>query len=299
MRNVKKLVLLLIVVPVLAFAQEESGQDTVKLWTKEGNVILNFSQVSLTNWAAGGRSSGSGVMLVNLKANYKKEKVSWENSADLGLGFLKEGKDDPRKTEDKIDLNSKLGVAMADTNWYYTFNLNFKSQFAPGYNYPNTTDMISRFLAPGYLTAGLGVDYKREKLSVLMAPLSAKFTFVTDEELSEKGAFGVDPGQKTRSELGATVKISYKTEVVENVTFETKLDLFSNYLDKPQNIDVDWNVLVNMKINDYLSANLSTRLIYDDDVIIDIDNDHDGVIDESGRRIQFMEMFGAGLSLKF
>ncbi len=154
-------------------------------------------------------------------------------------------------------------------------------------------------MSPGYLNAGVGMDYKTEKLSILLAPISGKFTFVLEDKLSDDGAFGVDPGKKSRSEFGATVKMEYKTGLVKNVDMETKLDLFSNYMENPQNIDVDWKVLINMKINDWLSANLATRLIYDHDILIDIDDNGDGEFDRQGRRVQFMEMFGAGLSIKF
>jgi len=296
MNAFRKILFVFLLFPLLTWAQEESKPDT--LWKTSGNVTLNFSQVSLTNWAAGGRSSGSGVVMIKLAGNYKKDKISWDNSADLRIGFLKEGDEDMRKTDDMIDLNSKLGIE-ATKHWNYSFILGFKSQFAEGYNYPNTTNLISKFMAPGYLNAGLGMDYKTEKLSVMLAPVSGKFTFVLDDQLSDDGAFGVVPGEKTRSELGATVKIEYKTPLVKNVDLESKLDLFSSYTDKPQNIDVDWNVLINMKINDWLSANLATRLIYDHDVLIDIDDTGDGEPDRQGRRIQFMEMFGAGLSVKF
>lgn len=296
MSNFSKVLMFFLIVPLFSFSQNQSQPDT--LWKTSGNVTLNFSQVSLTNWAAGGSSSGSGVLMIKLAGNYKKDKVSWDNSADLRLGFLKEGDQDMRKSDDMIDLNSKLGIE-AKEHWYYSFVLGFKSQFAEGYNYPDTENLISKFMAPGYLNTGLGMDYKTEKLSILMAPLSGKFTFVMDDKLSDDGAFGVDPGKKSRAELGATVKMEYKTPLVKNVDLETNLDLFSSYLDKPQNIDVDWKVLINMKINDWLSANLATRLIYDDDILIDIDDNDDGEPDRKGRRVQFMEMFGAGISIKF
>ena len=115
-----------------------------------------------------------------------------------------------------------------------------------------------------------------------------------NDSLSADGSFGVDAGKNTRSEVGMFVKLEYKKEVLKNVTLETKLDLFSNYLHNPENIDVDWNVLVNMKVNEYLSANLVTRLIYDDDVKI-----VDAATGKSAPRVQFMEMFGVGLTLKF
>lgn len=287
----KKLLVVFLLFPFIAFSQEIP--DSLKTWTIGGNLNFNFSQVSFSNWAAGGQSSGTGVFMSNISANYKKDKINWDNSADIRIGFLKEGKNDIQKSDDNIDLNSKLGLH-AKKNWFYSGVLNFKSQFAPGYNYPNTTDLISKFMAPGYLNLGLGMDYKVEKLSILLAPISGKFTFVTDDILAADGAFGVDPGKNTRSEMGGTLKLDFKTEVVKNVTFQTKLDLFSNYFHNPENIDVDWNILVNMKINDFLSANLVTRLIYDDDIkILDPET---GI---SEPRVQFMEMFGVGLTFKF
>lgn len=219
--------------------------------------------------------------------------MSWDNTFDLSYGFLKEKDNDLVKSDDKIHINSKVGIDASKT-WNYSFLGNFKSQFAPGYNYPNTTDAISRFLAPGYLNIAAGMDYKTEKISLFLSPVTGKFTFVTDDNLSAAGAFGVDQGKKTRSELGAFLKFEGKTTLVKNVDFQTKLDLFSNYFHNPQNLDVNWNVLLNMKVNEYLTANLVSTIIYDDDVkILDTDTG------KSSSRLQFMEMFGAGLSLKF
>lgn len=289
----RKILIVFLIMPFMAFAQEETEAQKDTTWKIGGNITFNFSQVSLTNWAAGGKSSMTGVFMTNVAANYKKDKVIWDNSIDLSYGFFKEGKDDLQKSDDNIDINSKYGL-QAKKNWYYSAFVNFKSQFAPGYNYPNTDDIISNFMAPGYLNIGAGMDLRTEKLSLLLSPVSGKFTFVVDDNLAAEGAFGVDPGKNTRSEMGATVKLDFKTEVVKNVTFQTKLDLFSNYFHNPQNIDVDWNVLINMKVNDFLSANLVTRLIYDDDVEI-----LDPETDNSAPRVQFMEMFGVGLTFKF
>ncbi len=288
----KKLILLFITLFSLS-AYAQTVPDSLKLWKVNGNVTFNFSQVSLTNWAAGGKTSGTGVFLSNLSANYKKDKISWDNSAHINYGLYKEKGKDFEKSDDKIDLSSKLGIT-AKGNWNYAAILGFKSQFAPGYDKDDDTKIISNFLAPGYLNLGVGMDYKTDNFSLLMAPLDGKFTFVMDDILAADGAFGVDPGKNSRSEIGMFVKLEYKKEVVKNVTFETKLDLFSNYLHHPENIDVDWNVLVNMKVNEYLSANLVTRLIYDDDVKI-----LDSETGKSAPRVQFMEMFGVGLTLKF
>jgi len=287
----KKILIVFIIFPLFGFAQE--SVDSLQNWKKGGIITMNFSQVSLTNWAAGGKSSASGVFMFNAFSNYKKDKLSWDNSADLSYGFLKEKDNDLVKSDDKIDLNSKLGIK-ATEKWNYAALANFKSQFAAGYNYPNTADVISKFLAPGYINLALGMDYKTEKISLFLSPATGKFTFVNDDDLSAAGAFGVDPRMKSRSEFGAFLKFEGKTDVMKNVSVQTKLDLFSNYFHNPQNIDVDWNVLINMKVNEFLSANLVSHLIYDDDVkILDTDTG------KSAPRVQFMEMFGVGLSLKF
>jgi hypothetical protein len=288
----KKLIVVIISLFTLSsFAQ--NVPDSLKLWKVEGNVTFNFSQVSLTNWAAGGKSSGTGVFLSSVSANYKKDKISWENTAQINYGLYKEKDEDFEKSDDKIDLSSKLGIT-AKGNWNYAGILGFKSQFAPGYDGDDKTTIISDFLAPGYLNVGFGMDYKTDDFSLLIAPIDGKFTFVMNDDLAADGAFGVDPGKNSRSEIGLYVKMEYKKEIVKNVTFETKLDLFSNYMHNPENIDVDWNVLINMKVNEYLSANINTRLIYDDDVkILDPDTN------KSAPRVQFMEMFGVGLTLKF
>ncbi len=289
----KKILFIIILFPFMLQAQNQA--DTIKYWKKGGIFTANFSQVSLTNWAAGGKSSMSGVFLFNTFANYKKDSLAWDNSVDLTYGFLKEDGADLTKSSDKIDFNSKLGYG-AGKHWYYSALFNFKSQFTPGYNYPRTTgdQPISKFLAPAYITIGLGMDYKRDLFSMYLSPATGKFTIVNDDELSAAGEFGVDPGKKFRSEFGGLAKFTVNKEVVKNVTFQSKLDLFSNYFHNPQNIDVDWSVLLNLKVNEYLSANLVTQLIYDDDVkILDPDTN------TSAPRVQFMEMFGVGLTAKF
>ncbi len=270
--------------------------DTNKLWYTGGMGTFTFSQVSLTNWAAGGQNSLSVNGLVNLFANYEKGKISWENNLDLAYGMVRQGKKDDaitQKSDDKIDFASKLGRAFKKS-WYYSAMLNFKTQMAPGYNYPNDSVIISDFLAPGYLLASAGIDYKpNDHFTCMVSPLTGKMTIVNNNTLADSGAFGVEKGKNTRTELGGYIKTRFKTDIIENVGFETKIDLFTNYLDKPENIDINWETLIIMKINKYLSANLNTQLIYDDDIKIE---DKNG---EIGPRIQFKEIFGAGFSYKF
>lgn len=289
----KKILYLLFFIPSLLFAQEKT--DSVKYWKRSGVFSANFSQVSLTNWAAGGESSMSGVFLFNYLANYKKDSLYWDNYINLGYGFLKNDKEDLKKSTDRIELNSKVGYNTAG-NWNYAGLVSFKSQFAPGYNFPRTTgdSPISKFLAPAYVNIALGMDYKNDYMSLFVSPATGKFTIVNDDALSALGEFGVEKGKKFRSEMGGSIRLGIKKEVVKNVTLQTKLDLFSNYFHNPQNIDVDWNFMVNMKVNEWLSANLITQLIYDDDVKI-----ADADTGKSAPMVQFMEMFGIGLSFKF
>lgn len=156
------------------------------------------------------------------------------------------------------------------------------------------------------------MDYKlSDKFSAFIAPATSKFTFVSDQFLADAGAFGVDParydssgirliaGKNIRAEFGGYIRIMYKKDIMKNVSVQTKLELFSNYLKNPQNIDVNWENLISMKVNKFISATINTQLIYDDDTKIAIDKNNDGIIDEKGPRIQFKEVLGAGFSYKF
>lgn len=294
-------------------------------WTTGGVFTLNFNQTSLTNWAAGGENSIAANSLLNIFAKYKKNRLAWDNSLDLSYGLLKAGEKDVRKSDDKIDLLSKLGYDANDKNkWFYTLLFNFKSQFTNSYEYPTDTTkvLISKFAAPAYILLALGMDYKpNPALSVFISPLTMKTTLVTDQDLADAGAFGVDPaefdavtgaktkdGETTRMEYGAFLNAKFQKDVMPNVNFLTKLDLFSNYADNPQNVDVNWEVLIAMKINKFLSASINTNLIYDDNVTIqeyDVVNGYkipkfnaDGSPD-AGPRVQFKEVIGVGLSVKF
>ena len=280
-------------------AQETTLADT--LWKFSGTTSLNLSQLSLTNWAAGGDNSLSGNALINVSANYAKDKVSWENTLTLGFGLIKQGSDPTRKSDDQIDLASKLGLKASD-KWFYTGLLGFKTQFAQGYDNPGDANRlkISNFMSPGYLNLSLGMDYKpSEVFSLFLSPLSTKFTFVLDEDLSAAGSFGLDPGKTSRAEFGAYIKMAFKKEILKNVTLDTKVDFFSNYLDNPQKVDVNWDLLLTFTINDYLSASLLTQFIYDYDIKFGTDTTGDGVPDTFDAKVQFKELFGLGLTYSF
>jgi hypothetical protein len=282
--------------------------DSVMGWKTGGVFTATVAQTSLTNWVAGGQNSLSINGLFSGFANYKKGKSVWGNTLDIGYGLMKQGKgQDFQKTDDKIDILSQYGRE-AFKNFYYSALMNFKTQMTPGYNYPNDSIKISDLFSPAYLTLALGLDYKPNAwFSAFFAPLTGKFTFVTDPDLSDEGAFGVKPGKTSRSEIGGYVRIVYsrndfKSEFLKNVSFTTKIDLFSNYTENPQNVDVSWETLLAMKVNKYLSFNFNTHLIYDDNIQVPFDKNNDGNIEagESVRSlVQFKEIFGVGLAYKF
>jgi len=282
--------------------------DTVMGWKKGGVFALNLAQTSLSNWAAGGQSSFAVSGIFSVFANYKQGKSAWDNSLDVGYGLLKQGKDaDYMKTDDKIDFVSKYGRE-AFKNFYYSGLLNFRTQMRPGYKYPDTESIISDLFSPAYLLLALGLDYKPNPyFSAFLAPLTAKFTFVTNESLSAAGAFGVTPGEKSRSEIGGYIRAIYsrndfKGEFLKNISFTTKIDLFSNYGHNPQNIDVMWENLIALKVNKFISVNFNTVLLYDDDIKVPVDRNGNGLFESTeapGPRTQFKEILGIGFSYKF
>lgn len=291
-----------VIIQVSVFAQVTEGEkklrtqetDTLDGWKKGGIITVNLNQTSLTNWAAGGQNSISTNGILALFANNKKGNGLWENAMDIGYGVINQGHEKLwKKTDDKIELSSKYGQK-AFKNWYYALLLNLKTQMTPGYNYPNDSVIISNLFAPAYLITALGLDYKpNDKFSLFIAPVTSRIIFVNDDSLSAAGAFGVEKGKKIKSEFGGYMRMAYKQNLMENVSLQTKLDLFSNYLEEPQNIDVNWEVLLSMKVNKFISATLSTMLIYDDNTIIQVDETH------AGPRTQFKEVLGVGFSYKF
>jgi len=285
--------------------------DSLDGWKFHGMTALNLSQVGLTNWAAGGQSSIALHGIVSLTADWKKGPSSWNNSIDLGYGILRQGSQilvtsgKFIKTDDKIDLFSKYGKKASD-HWYYAGLINFNTQSTPGFSYPNDSVQISKFMAPAYLLGAIGMDYKRSDVfTMFLAPLTMKMTFVNDDSLAYHGEYGVQAavfddlgnivsqGKKFRAEYGGYVRIMFKKTFMENVTLTSKLSLFSNYINNPQNIDINWENLLELKVNKFISATITTHLIYDDDIQI---TDSDA---KTGPRTQFKEVIGVGFSYKF
>lgn len=288
--------LMLLFSGVLAMAQDTQPQDTI--WWVNGQFGFTLNQVSLTNWAAGGQNSVAFGSTFGLDVKYKQDKWKWDNLIRLGYGLVKQGEEPINKTDDQIIINTNLGYEL-DSKWYVIFNANFRTQFSPGYALPNDSVRISTFMAPGYLVTGFGIEYKpNDNFAIMVNPISNKTVFVLDDALSQQGAFGVDSSATSKVEFGAFISLAYKKEIVKNVTLGTLYTMFGNY----ENLaawDINWDMVIDFKINEWLAANITTSLIYDEDIAIPVDSNGDGDNDSFGPRVQFRQALGIGIAAKF
>lgn len=303
-------VLLMMVAIVMVLGA--TAQKDTSYWKTDGYFGVKMSQSGYKNWSAGGENSISGIASFKFHAAYNKGPLTWDNLFLTDLGAIKQGNDDLKKTDDRLDFNTKLGYKANDV-WFYTALFNFRTQYMEGYDYsPDTPVYISNFMAPAFIKLALGMDYKPSKnFTLFLSPATVRWTIVNDQELANKGAFGLDPAEvdagghalspsgKVRTEMGAYLRFAYSKDIMENINFATKLELYSNYLDNPQNVDVDWELMFTFKVNKYFDASFLAHLIYDDDVPIGVDSNGDGTNDRQGPRLQSKEVIGLGISYKF
>lgn len=279
---------------ILCFAQADEQGYVDGAWDLKGVTGLNLSQTSLSNWSAGGENSMAGNLYLNGELKRKSGNWLWVNTLVLEYGISKIESDGTKKTNDNIDFATQLGYS-TNNKLFYTVMGSFKTQFYKGYNYPDKSKIISNFMAPAYSNLSVGLEYRpKSNYSIYFSPASAKLTFVQDDYLSGIGAFGVDPGDKFKAEFGAFFKARAEQGIMENVSLISTLDLFTAYDKSFGNVDVNWDVLVSMKINKYLSASLNMTLKYDDDVK---STDKEGRI--RGPKVQFKEILGVGLAYNF
>ncbi|MDO5509058.1 MAG: DUF3078 domain-containing protein [Weeksellaceae bacterium] len=271
--------------------------DTLQGWRTSGTLTFLFNQSSFSNWVAGGVNNYGGNIGVNYNINYDAGPNSWDNRIMIGYGMAKNEGQELRKTDDRFEINSLYGRT-ASGNWSYSFFGNLRTQLTNGYLYDNDQGQnypISGFFKPGYLTFGPGMMWRRnDNLKINLAPLTSKITMLSGEVFTYDDAtqqfissnqvrtFGVDPGQSMRYELGFFAQGYAKFNLMQNVSVENILSLYSNYLDRPQNIDIDHTLNIVMPINRYLSTNLTLQSVYDHDAI---------------NRLQFRQLFGLGLNV--
>lgn len=305
-----------IVTSVVMNAQPTDSTKTSN-WTIGGTFSIDLAQSSFTNWAAGGQNALSATSLFNASANYKKGNNTWDNTMVLAYGILQSGTTAIRKNEDKIDISSKYGRYAFYNHWYYTGLVNFKSQFADGYNFPNDSVVVSHFLAPGYVLGALGMDYKStdNSFSLFISPVTARYIIVNNQRLADQGAYGVTAaefinvngkdslikhGEKIDKQFGGYLKMAFKKDIMKNVNLTSRLELFSNYLKNPQNVVVNWENILVLKVNKYISSSISTMLIYDHNIPVPVERDINGAkVAGVGPRLQFKEVFAIGFSYKF
>ena len=281
------------------FAQDEKTEEVKQGWTTEGKLQVLFNQSAFNEeWTGGGTSSIAANFNLNYDLNYRRDDFSWSNRILATYGLTKTNGDEYlRKTSDRLEINSVAGKQIEESNWYYSFFANFRTQFAAGYDYtedPDSGDIIrtesTNFLSPAYLQFGPGMMWKKsEDLYVNIAPATARFIFVDPAFTSTAGYtdgdyFGIDRGESSRFEFGASVSGYAKFSLVENVTLANTLNLYSNYLDEPGNVDIDYLMNLEMSINDFLSANLLFQAIYDDNAVA---------------AFQMREVFGVGINYGF
>jgi len=274
--------------------KKDPADTSSKTWKSGGLYSLNISQGSLSNWAAGGDNFSLSVnSLLNLFAFYKKGKHSWDNTFDFNLGYVNTTSLGSRKNDDRFDLLSKYGYAI-HPKLSVSGLFNLRSQFFKGFTFPdNVKTFASNFMAPGYILLSAGLDYKPVKdLSIFFSPVTARWVIVRDTALSNKGLYGVEPGKKSALEFGAFATINYMKEISPNITYKGRLDLFSNYRNNPQNIDLFMSNVLNVKLSRVLSATWGLDLIYDDDVKLFGPN-------QSSPALQVKSLVGLGLLVKF
>ena len=272
-------------------------EDTIPNgWRSDGKVTLLFNQASFSNWTAGGENSFSGNLGIDYKLNYKKDDFTWDNRIIAAYGLLQtQNSNFEKKTDDQLEINS-LFAKKTKGNWYYSFVVNFRTQFSPGYFYSQDAngaeirEETTSFMSPGYLLFGPGMYWKKtENFKLNFAPLTSRFTFVDGIYTSVPGYvdgsyFGVDANKSMLYEFGFSASAYYKFTIMENVTAENILSLYSNYLDKPQNVDLYYTLNIVMKINKVLSADFNFQTIYDDNAFAGF---------------QIKEVFGLGVNYNF
>jgi hypothetical protein len=301
-----------IITAILPEVQDKSAKDTVSHWAGKNKIGFDISEIAFVNWNAGGTSSISGLLKSKFNRIYNTDNYSWSNELIMRYGLNKQDGIELRKTEDVVQFNSTLGYRK-DTlsNWYHTAKFNFNTQFSNGYSYPNKAVSISRPFAPAYIFLGLGAEYasKHKHQLLYLSPFTSKITMVLDQRLANQGAFGVKKalydldenliaeGEKSKVELGFLLTGFYKKEVFKNITVENKLSLYSDYINKFGNVDVDYDLTLELVVNEHVKTNMGMHVIYDDD--IKAKEEINGKQVTVGPKLQLKQILGVGAVYEF
>lgn len=289
-----------------------NAPDTVSNWVKKNRISFDISEIAFVNWNAGGNSSIAGLLKGKFNRVYTKENYNWTNELIVRYGVNKQDGIELRKSEDAIQFNSALGYRQdKSSNWFHTAKFNFATQFTDGYSYPNTDISISRPFAPAYVFLGMGAEYASTNKQTLLylSPFTSKTTMVLDQRLADKGSYGVKravydadnnlitEGKRSKMELGFLLTGFYKKEIVKNITMENRLSLYSDYINRFGNIDVDYDMSMELVVNAYVKTNIGVRIIYDDD--IKAKENIEGKQVTVGPKTQLKQVLGVGLVYNF
>ncbi|HUH25818.1 MAG TPA: DUF3078 domain-containing protein [Flavobacterium sp.] len=285
-------------------------RSEVSFWKKTNSLGLDINQGTFSNWSAGGYSSISGIVKADFSRKYEKGRTMWLNELKVRYGLNKQENIELRKTDDVLSINSAFGYkSSVKSNWYYSAKFTLNTQMANGYAYPDVEKPISRALAPAYVFVGIGSEYFKSDFKAYISPITLKSTLVLDETLANKGEFGVQAGvfdesgnllqtgKKSKNELGFLFTSEWKKSIMKNVLLKNNVTLYTDYLNNFGNIDVDWQLLIEMKVNDAIKATLGGHLIYDDD--IKNKRDVNGTQITEGPRVQFKQLLSVGLVYNF
>lgn len=286
--------------------------DSITYWERTNKVGLDISQIAFVNWNVGGNNSVTILGKGEFDRNYSKNNINWDNELLFRYGFNSQEGQETRKTDDQFKVTSTFGYRK-DTisNWYYSAKFKFNTQFTNGYAYPNTTDEISGPFAPAYIFLGIGGEYIRKDLGLnaYFSPLTNKTTLVLNQSLANQGAFGVrgavlddegniiTEGKKSRTELGILITNTLKRTIFKNIELDHRISFYSDYINKFGNIDIDWQVSLEMTVNQYVKANIGVHIIYDDD--IKATEELNGETITVGPKLQLKQMLGVGLTYTF
>ena len=282
-----------------------------------GNYGLNINQLALSNWAAGGENAWTGKAFANFALIYHKKRFEQKLVGAFAYGISRFGDKRIEKQDDKIDLTYSLSLD-SKTQWNISAVATFNTQFADGYKYPNDSTIISTFFAPAYLTVSAGYSYKTkdEHLQVFMSPLAGKVTFVMNQELADKGAFGVKkgyydqdsiwiPGENIAPAIGINVIINYKQPISKSINYTTMLNTFYNYLERRDDdrlrLDVNWENTIHFTITKFLSTILFVHLKYDHNTTFPKYEEIEGVqtVVDNVPKLQLKESVGIAFLHKF
>ena len=287
--------------PNQRLTQIRKRYQVISPWDLGGNGTFGLTQMYLNNWKAGGRSAFSFLTVLKGYANYSQDKkLKWENSAEFRNGWIRQGGDidQTQKNDDKLELISRLGIN-AFKKWYYSAEIDFKTQFFNGYNYPNDSIPISSYMSPATTFFKLGLDYKPNKnFSLFISPLTAKSVFVRDTALIDQTRFGISATSRNFWEPGLNTDIRYKIDINPQISFETKYKMFINYQQPLKKIDVNWENTLVAQLTDRINMTVMLYLLYDDNVTFPT-----GKMDVNGKEIfkpklQTKELMTIGFSYK-